>query len=126
MVGSALQRSIKSKNWKETKENLPKEFTLNTGHVKLFYNKVKYLYKRYLELVDEMKTRGMNPNPKRHFKKDQWPNDLYNDWQPKEKDIQLIRKRIKEKLSQKTSWYRWTKNIDNKENKNQEEKSEAI
>jgi len=43
MVGSALQRSIKSKNWKRTKEQLPKDFTLNVGHVKFFYNKGKYL-----------------------------------------------------------------------------------
>ena len=47
MVGSALQRSLKSKNWKKIKQNLPKEFTLNVGHVKFFYNKGKYLYKRY-------------------------------------------------------------------------------
>ena len=39
MVGSALQRSLKSKNWEKTKKNLPKEFTLNAGHVKFFFNK---------------------------------------------------------------------------------------
>ena len=109
MVGSSLQRSIKSKNWKCTKENLPKEFTLNIGHVKFFYNKGKYLHKRYLELINEMHSRGMNPNPERQFKKDQWPIELYKDWQPTEKDIQLIRTRINEKISQKPTWYRWTK-----------------
>ena len=53
-VGSALQRSLKSKNWKKTKQNLPKELTLNVGHVKFFYNKGKYLYKRYQLIVEEM------------------------------------------------------------------------
>ena len=68
MIGSALVKSRKSLKWSETKKNLPKEFTLNTGHVKFFYNKGKYLHKRYLKIVDEMISRGMNPNPKRRFK----------------------------------------------------------
>ena len=58
MVGSALQRSLRSPNWKKIEENLPKEFKLNTGHVKFFYNKGKYLHKRYLNLIAEMKSRG--------------------------------------------------------------------
>ena len=107
MVGSALQRSIRSKNWKKTKNMLPKEFTLNLGHVKFFYNKGKYLHKRYLRLVQEMKSRGMNTNPDRKFKKEQWPYELYQDWEPKEKDLQLIKERITKKINQKPNWYRW-------------------
>ena len=56
-----------------------------------------------------MQNRGMNPNLERQFKKEQWPNEFYKDWHPKEKDFQLIRKRIKEKINQKPDWYRWTK-----------------
>ncbi len=110
MVGSALQRSIKSKNWECTKKNLPKRFTLNIGHVKFFYNKGKYLHKRYLKIISEMKSRGMNPDPNRVFKKEQWPNYLYQDWEPKAKDLELIRKRIQSKINQKPSWYRWSNN----------------
>ena len=111
MVGSALQRSLKSKKWNTTKLNLPNEFTLNIGHVKFFYNKGKYLHKRYLKIIKEMQNRGMNPNPSRKFKKEQWPIDLYNDWAPNAKDIELIRLRIKEKINQKSLWYRWTKAV---------------
>ena len=111
MVGSSLQRSIKSKNWGTTKKNQPKQFTLNKGHVKFFYNKGKYLHKRYLLLISEMKARGMNPDPNRKFKKGQWPEELYNDWNPNESDIKIIRTRIKQKLLEKPYWYRWTKNI---------------
>ena len=77
MVGSSLQRSMKSKNWINTKNNIPEEFTLNKGHVTFFYNKGMYLDKRYSLLVNEMKRRGMNPDPKRKFKKSQWPKYLY-------------------------------------------------
>ncbi len=109
MIGSALQRSIKSKRWEYTQQNLPKQFTLNKGHVKFFYNKGKYLHKRYIDLVEEMKNRGMNPNPNRKFKKDQWPYEFYKDWIPNDQDIQLIRERIKNKINEKSNWYKWTK-----------------
>ena len=107
MVGSSLQRSMKSKSWSKTINNIPKNFTLNKGHVTFFYNKGKYLDKRYQKLVNEMKKRGMNPNPDRKFKKDQWPKELYNDWQPIQKDYEIIRKRIDEKVSLKPGWYRF-------------------
>lgn len=107
MVGSSLQRSMKSKSWSKTINNIPKNFTLNKGHVTFFYNKGKYLDKRYQKLVNEMKKRGMNPNPDRKFKKDQWPKELYNDWQPIQKDYEIIRKRIDEKVSLKPDWYRF-------------------
>ena len=108
MVGSSLQRSIKSKNWVKTKNNIPAEFTLNKGHVTFFYNKGMYLDKRYSLLVNEMKRRGMNPDPKRKFKKSQWPKYLYNDWKPKNKDLKIIRKRIEEKINLKPDWYRYS------------------
>ena len=109
MVGSALQRSIRSKNWEINKQELPKEFTLNKGHVKFFYDKGKYLHKRYLDLIKEMKRRGMNPDPNRKFKVNQWPKALYQDWQPTSKDIEIIERRIQEKINQKPNWYRWSK-----------------
>ena len=107
MVGSALQRSLNSKNWERTKKNLPTKFTLNTGHVKFFYNKGKYLHKRYLKIILEMKIRGMSPNPNRKFKKNQWPNEFYKDWEPKDKDIEIVKMRIQEKLNLKPGWYKW-------------------
>ncbi len=108
MVGSALQRSMRSTNWNNIKNSIPKEFTLNKGHVKFFYNKGKYLHKRYLEIVSEMKRRGMSPNPQRKFKKEQWPEYMYNDWQPNNRDIQIIKERIRQKILKKPHWYRWS------------------
>ena len=110
MVGPSLQRSLKSPNWNKTKETLPKEFTLNKGHVKFFYNKGKYLYNRYLELIKEMKNRGMNPDPLRKFKREQWPDELFNDWIPSANDLEIIRERIQLRIKQKPNWYRWSQN----------------
>lgn len=110
MVGSSLQRSLKSPNWRKTKNSLPKDFTLNKGHVKFFYNKGKYLYNRYLDLVEEMKSRGMSPDPDRIFKREQWPDDLFQDWSPTDRDLLIIRERIKVRIQQKPNWYRWSQN----------------
>ena len=110
MVGSSLQRSLKSKNWDKTLANIPKKYTLNKGHVTFFYNKGKYLYKRYELLIEEMKNRGMNPDSERKFKTEQWPDELFNDWEPEPDDYKIIRARIKEKIEMKPDWYRFTKN----------------
>jgi deoxyribonuclease (pyrimidine dimer) len=109
MVGSSLQRSLRSPRWNINKKTWPEEFTLNGGHVKFFYNKGKYLHNRYKQLIVEMKKRGMSPDPNRRFKREQWPDDLYLDWTPSDKDLLLIRQRIQERIDQKPDWYRWSK-----------------
>ena len=104
MVGSSLQRSLKSPNWDVNR--IPNKFTLNTGYVMFFYDKGKYLHKRYIQLREEMKVRGMKPDDTRVFKREQWPNELYNDWIPTIEDQQIIRQRIEEKIAEKPDWYR--------------------
>ena len=104
MVGSSLQRSLKSPNWDVNR--IPTKFTLNTGHVMFFYDKGKYLHKRYRQLREEMKVRGMKPDDTRVFKREQWPNELYNDWIPTIEDQKIIRDRIEERIAEKPDWYR--------------------
>ena len=107
MVGSSLQRSLRSPNWEKTKKSIPKQFTLNKGHVKFFYDKGKYLSERYDELIREMKRRQMSPDPLRIFKKEQWPDELFNSWKPSDYDLKVIRKRITTKINLKPDWYKW-------------------
>ena len=110
MVAGSLKRTLISKSgFVESK--VPKNFTLNNGHVYFFYNKGKYLYKRYNLIIKEMKSRGFNPDQNRIFPKDIFiMNNLFNDWEPNQSDIKIIRKRINEKIAMKPSWYRKTKN----------------
>ena len=70
MIPGSLNRTLNSKVGFK-KERVGKVFTLNRGHVYFFYDKGKYLNKRYDELVLEMIDRGFNPNPNRKFPKDQ-------------------------------------------------------
>ena len=108
MVPGSLKRTLVSKiGYKESK--VPKKYKLNGGHVYFFYNKGKYLYKRYQEIVIEMKLRGFNPDSNRKFPKDIFiDNNLYNDWMPTMEDYKIIRQRIAERIASKPEWYRKT------------------
>tara|TARA_B100000287_G_scaffold103462_1_gene95708 strand:+ start:2476 stop:2883 length:408 start_codon:yes stop_codon:yes gene_type:complete len=108
MVGGSLKRTLVSKaGYQESK--VPKRYTLNTGHVYFFYNKGRYLHKRYTELIIEMKKRGFEPDASRTFPTKVFKdNGLYNDWMPNIEDYKIIRQRIAEKIAMKPNWYRKT------------------
>jgi len=75
----------------------PKEFTLGTGHVKFFYTRLGYLKKRYDELYAECRRRNINVQ----YYGDAWngiPEHLMGDYEPTERDRQIIRERIAERL----------------------------
>ena len=48
------------------------------------------------------------PDETRIFKREQWPDELYNDWLPTLEDEKIIRDRLDERISQKPNWYRKT------------------
>lgn len=76
----------------------PKVFTLGTGHVKFFYDKLGYLKRRYEELYAECITRGFNVQ----YYGDAWndvPIHLMGDYTPTNTDREIIRERISERLS---------------------------
>ena len=108
MVPAALKRTINSKSGLKLSK-INNTFTLNKGHVYFFYNKGKYLHKRYKEIVKEMRARGFQPNPNRKFPKNIFiENNLYNDWQPSVEDYKIIRERIKSKIKARPLWYKKT------------------
>ncbi len=108
MVAGSLNRTLNSKvGYRE--DRVPPKYTLNTGHVYFFYNKGKYLHKRYDELIREMKNRGFSPSNDRPFPFQIFnDNGLYNDWTPNIEDYKIIRQRISEKIAMKPEWYRKT------------------
>jgi len=78
----------------------PKEFTLGKGHVSFFYNKLKYLKDRYEDLYKECKSRGFNVS----YWGNVWdniPDQLMGNYSPTDRDREIIRQRIKERLDEK-------------------------
>jgi len=81
-------------------KSVPPEFTLGKGHVAFFYNKLLYLKKRYEEVHAECKSRQFNVA----YYGNAWegvPQHLMNDYQPTQRDEQIIRQRINERLNAK-------------------------
>ena len=54
MVPAALRRSLRTKTIQSILKSVPSRYTLNTGHVTFFYNKMKFLTDRYEILSNEL------------------------------------------------------------------------
>jgi deoxyribonuclease (pyrimidine dimer) len=52
-----------------------------------------------------MRTRGFEPQ--HPFPKEKWPDHLYKNWEASEADKNVVRERIKLRISQKPGWYRY-------------------
>lgn len=81
----------------------PRQYTLGTGHVRFFYDKLGYLYSRQLQLIREMERRGFNPQHKNPFPLVHEMISLTNcewtqEWTPNEYDMAVNRARINERL----------------------------
>ena len=79
-------------------KSIPSKFTLGTGHVSYFYDKLGYLKERYISLYNECIARGFNVQ---NYEAS-WngvPMSLMNDYTPTEKDIQIITERIADRLA---------------------------
>ena len=104
LLSSNLQRTLNSKKGFQEKK-VPQRFTLNSGHCYFFYNKGKYIHKRYIALQQELKRRKFEANLE--FPLEKWPQELYNDWVPTERDKNIVRERIELRISQRPNWYRY-------------------
>lgn|ERR1035437_6166256 len=76
----------------------PIAFTLGTGHVKFFYDKLLYLKNRYELIYKECRKRNFNVT---YFGSawDNIPNKYMNDYIETEVDRKLLQQRIKERLN---------------------------
>ena len=83
------------KSGKAVIKNIPAEFTLGTGHVKFFYDKIGFLKKRYKEIHAQCLHRNydMEDYSESFEGIDKY---LMNDWTPTEESKRLIRQRIVE------------------------------
>src|SRR5574343_406669 len=106
MVFAALRRSLKTKSKNEILRNIPTQFTLNTGHVRFFYDKLGFLLNRYERIKTELIKRNYKLDENRNFVYDDLPKECFNDWKATEKDNDIIRERIKQKIAMKPYWYR--------------------
>lgn len=80
-------------------KKLPVKFTLGTGHVLFFYNKLKYIHKRFDSLRAELIRRGFEANMEYDHRKMIGHDHLYRDWQGTDEANRLVIDRIYERAS---------------------------
>lgn len=102
MLSAALTKTLASKDG-FTPKKVPANYKLGDGHAYFFFNKGRYIHKRYLQVSYEMLNRGFEATKK--FPRELWPDHLYNDWEPDHLDFKPIRNRIAQKYLLKPDWY---------------------
>lgn len=85
--------------------SIPKNYTLNKGHMMFFKDKLLYLKNRHEKLKTEMRSRGFATNMTINLK--EFPKDLCNDWKPNAADKKIIKERIMTKLELKPEYYNY-------------------
>ena len=109
MVNASLRRSFASKRG-FNKNRIPKEYTLNSGHVTFFYDKGLFLYNRYNQLIQELRRRNYDIDPDSRtvdwsvFKQGYW-----NDWTPTNRNKYINVERIVIRLLEKPTFYNYNK-----------------
>lgn len=100
LVRKAQERKVNKYNF-HNKYKQPKEYTLGTGHVVFFYDKLGYVVDRYALLCEEARNRGFRVN---EISKesvlggiDKW---WRGDYTPTPEAIQINKERIEERLTQ--------------------------
>jgi len=93
-----IPNAIKSGKAKVNLSKIPTTFTLGTGHVVFFYNRLKYLHDRYNELTEECIKRNFNVTDYSDAF-DGLPGHLYNNYIEKPNDRKILVERINERLS---------------------------
>ena len=112
MIPPALARTLKTKSQTQVLKSIPSKYTLNTGHVSFFYNKMSFLYRRYLELDYELRNRDYNiaKHDATSIFIDGTPAEFRNDWTPDKDAIAINVERIIQRLNERPEWYRhWGK-----------------
>lgn len=87
----------KSKPFNPHKE-IPPEYVLGKGHVKFFYDKMLFLEKRFVQLVNEMNKRGYTTNFTDSKIFARFSVGFYNDYKPTAQALELNRERIADRL----------------------------
>lgn len=83
-------------------------YILGTGHVTFFYNKLLYLQKRHIDIVNECLRRGMKIQNTDINDLSGIPTAFCNDYNPLPHEIDVSRSRLIEKIQMKPTWYKFT------------------
>lgn len=111
---------LKRKESKIGLTDLPKHFTLGTGHVLFFIDKPEFTFGRYLDIYNECTHRGFNVenySSNWNVYKSEYNNPISNNYTPSNQEYNLLIERITERLlgSKKPYWHYYGRQISKEE-----------
>lgn len=106
IIPGTLKRALKTKTKEEVLKSIPKDFTLNKGHVSFFYDKQQFLIERFQRLCKEMEVRGYKTTPSRAIAFEGFDKEFYQSWQSTSNSDRLVEERIALRISQKPHLYK--------------------
>ena len=109
-MSAFLERKVKS----HKTPNIPNSFTLGAGHMTFFVDKMLFLYRRYIELYNEVNTRGFNVTYfGDNFKSVRKYTAYWNDYKPSHDEYIILVERITNRLkaSNKKHWHYYGERI---------------
>ena len=109
---NALAIKRARKEGKSMLGNIQQSFTLGSGHVTFFYDKLLYIHLRFNALRSELINRGMNATIEWQLDEIEEFKWLYNDWPDDPEADQLIVARILERARTMKKILHTSKNID--------------
>ena len=94
-------------------KKIPKEYTLNTGHVLFFRNKLLFLAKRHREIRRELRNRNIKQNKNikvnLHYLAPHIKQFACNDWQPNSDAHSILIERLQERFDLRKKAYHITR-----------------
>lgn len=103
-VFALAAKASKTEAWRRRQ---PEVYTLGSGHVLFFYDKLRWLSRRHKQLVREMKVRGYKPKFTGSLFvawRDKIPASYWGDYTPTKAAVALNRERINLRLQGMQSW----------------------
>lgn len=107
MIPPLFEKRLKKLGLTKTISNIPEEYCLGAGHMLFWMNKCGYLENRYDLLTREMVNRGFKPDFSLKFEMSYEMRIASLDWEPSDRDIQIIYARLREKIAKKPNWYKY-------------------
>lgn len=99
--------AVKKKILENKKIIVWKEYKMWTWHVIFFYDKLLFLQKRLEKIILECRKRNFNISFTNNYDLSDFPLELQKDYIPTEKDLEISKWRISEKLNAKKWFYKY-------------------
>lgn len=90
--------------------DLPSKYTMSTGHVRFFYDKMLFLFDRYKILTEELKIRNYSiaeHDARALFFDGMTIHNRTREWSPSPPEVLINIQRISERLNERPDWYRY-------------------